>query len=436
MKGLEIPPHVVSDDALHILCAHGVSGLQPAHLKTKTEMKAFVKCEAATGPGPAKAQPATIQNPPPVAALPSGPAATNPEPPCPDFSEDELTLICDRIKRLDVFPQFEEWVRTECGADPDYEFGLPDNDRPLEIDDFVSFMKSQGVSWNPRDVLEPAAAPKQCSTQRPDHDQQANGKKAEPETVAEPPKKRMKSDGADNQIGGSAPLLPDMADMAMALVEARPDKKRDKKEEQRAKAILKTAGFDFNRDWQGKHKGNQVPKGHWKHFLECVLGKDDVDCVACQQLLVMFDIDRFRTQTGEDTPRSKKRILSKSNGPEISGDGTTVYQSPPKKRARAGRPRKEEAQHFDLLEYLKTSRAGQYRFLDREEAIKRLGRLKRKSDFTDKEVAMEMQKRPAQCQVCGGFVHFQYLSNTLGAVTRICLGPFRSRRGMLWYVCL
>lgn len=87
--------------------------------------------------------------------------------------------------------------------------------------------------------------------------------------------------------------------------------------------------------------------------------------------------------------------------------------SPPRKRARQGRPKKTEVVEFDLLRYLEQERPNMYRFLDESEA---LGRLPDSKLGAANSAIQEMSKRPVHCQLCGGYFHLPRLTNTIALI--------------------
>ena len=54
---------------------------------------------------------------------------------------------------------------------------------------------------------------------------------------------------------------------------------------QEAKGVLRAHGLDYNWHFQPAHKG-KIAKGHWQQFLAGVMGKRDIDCTCCQQLMM------------------------------------------------------------------------------------------------------------------------------------------------------
>lgn len=190
---------------------------------------------------------------------------------------------------------------------------------------------------------------------------------------------------------------------------------------QEAKGVLKAHGLDYNRHFQPAHKG-KMAKGHWQQFLTGVMGKRDIDCAWCQQLMMSFGVSTLKFEGPPITSESAPIVDIPAGAEPVADPCLAIVPfdpnyTPPKKRARAGRPRKQEQSMdtpaFNLLEYLQTKRAGVYRLLDREESTKRLSQDKKR---TVQMIDQEMAKHPAQCMLCGTFIHFPHLSNDLALI--------------------
>lgn len=111
-----------------------------------------------------------------------------------------------------------------------------------------------------------------------------------------------------------------------------------------------------------------------------------------------------------DTPDKKKRVnVSLEQEAAQLQDALVVY-SPPKKRAKPGRPPAGTSSPFNLETFLEQHRPGMYRFLTEKEACDRLPSRK-KTDPGFMEV--EMRKRPAQCLCCGTYFHLPHLTNNV-----------------------
>ena len=206
---------------------------------------------------------------------------------------------------------------------------------------------------------------------------------------------------------------------AQAMIEERAQTKKVKKEEARAKEILKKAGLSFNADFQKIHKNTEFSgqSKHWKLFLNGIMGKDNIDCPQCQDLVAKFNIDRHMVeeekQEMEQTPQKAKRVSGSECTDLVPVSNPDEMQSPPKKRERPGRPKKSEEKKdsdFNLLQYIEQKRPNQYRFLESEEAANRLPAHKLAQP---KAIEVEMSKRPAQCKLCGVYLHFPILTNNL-----------------------
>lgn len=218
----------------------------------------------------------------------------------------------------------------------------------------------------------------------------------------------------------------DLKLMAEKKISERAERKAQEALFQRAKTILKAHGIDYNTHFQPAHKG-KMEKGHWQQFLVGVMGRRDIDCPCCQGLIVSFgvstlekpELEVFGQPTSSAVPI--ENVGAVPDGPIDPAPGLAIAPfdpnyTPPKKRARAGRPRKTENQEddppqsFNLLEYLEQKRFGMYRLLTKEEATKRLSSDKKR---TAQMVDQEFKKRPAQCMLCGVYIHFPHLSNDL-----------------------
>ena len=190
--------------------------------------------------------------------------------------------------------------------------------------------------------------------------------------------------------------------------------------ENAVKDYLKRKGLDFNDHFQVEHKGSKRPSGHWKTFLKFLQGTATLNCTICHGLLEKFSIVLSECQEAVDTAPLRPRKMPKPS-PEAADpnnlqlvpfDAADTTLTPPKKRQRAGRPKKGEQpdEQFDLAAYLETRRAGQYRFLGEEEALARLPLAK------SREVGagtIEMSKHPVQCLLCGVYFHLPFMTNNL-----------------------
>lgn len=233
------------------------------------------------------------------------------------------------------------------------------------------------------------------------------------------PEKEQKHEPACDRQQVKPTLVDDDCENNLLVVRAgdllndRPQKAVQKRRETQAKAVLKKAGLDFNKHFQVFHRGTAFAgrSEHWKEFLNGVLGLRDITCDICVGLIKEYAID-----IGSEQPTPQKKGKRKESAAVSAPDDLV---SPPKKRGRAGRPSKDEAeaQKFSLLDYLTERRPDQYRFLDREEAAARLPKSK---SAGENALTIEMQKRPVQCMVCGIFLHFPCLTNTLALWLGLC----------------
>lgn len=201
----------------------------------------------------------------------------------------------------------------------------------------------------------------------------------------------------------------DLVGAAMDKIKDRPKGQAERDHEAAAKVLLKRKGFEFNTHFQAAHKGLPRMPSHWKDFLAGVMGVGDIQCSACQNLIKQFQIDAF-----------EPLVVAEPVVPEpvLAPDGLQIVPveneyTPPKKRSRAGRPKKGDGVEFDFRKYMEESRAGQYRWLDESKAMERLQRhFPAKTRATD-AVRLEMAKNPVQCLICGIFLHLPHNTNNL-----------------------
>lgn len=194
-------------------------------------------------------------------------------------------------------------------------------------------------------------------------------------------------------------------------IENRENVQKQRNLEDRARAILREHGVDYTFGFQEYHKGLNV-KGHWKDFLMGVMGQKDISCERCQKIVMDYKLETFRMDepiqdSGTSQPTEQQLALVPVQ--PVPGQ---LMVTPPKRRVRAGRPKKTEGPEFNLLTYLEQKRGGMYRFLDRKEAEDRLAE-RIKKEPTSESLDSEMRKHPAHCQLCGTFLHFPYFSNSL-----------------------
>lgn len=326
MVDLEVPEHVVSEDAIQSLCSHGAVDCPQKMIKSepaKVERKA---------PAASAAHPATVKK--------------------------------------------------------------------VEQESMESRQKHQKQRAKPKEdpPLPPPAAP---PAEEPDASLSATKNES----------KACKADMADEAAS------PPQMDAALVekvddILEKRQSKKQQQRVQNDAKKLLKQCGLDFNKHFQTAHKRMRLESGHWKTFLLGVQGEGNIDCEICQKLVLDFKIDRVaRKEASEEELTATPQKQPRSTCQDLVLVGPTdTLESPPKKRARAGRPRKaEERPTFDLKSYLEEKRPGMYRFLEAEEATSRLG----KSSPNVDAIMAEMSKHPVQCMQCGVFLHFPYLTNSL-----------------------
>ena len=195
-------------------------------------------------------------------------------------------------------------------------------------------------------------------------------------------------------------------------------KKMVARREKAAKASIKRSGMQFNFDFQPQHKGRGQP-GHWKDFVAAVAGLKDIHCSICIGLLEKYKIDRVGSEEEISAAQEAAVVaVATREAQQRFMDGDNV-DSPPKKRQRAGRPKKspptegEEQQQevkFNLWKYLEAKRPNMYRFLSPDEAFDRLSEDKKQMVGA---IEMEMKKHPVQCRCCGVFFHLPYASNNI-----------------------
>ena len=167
-----------------------------------------------------------------------------------------------------------------------------------------------------------------------------------------------------------------------ALLAQRPAAQTRRRDVKTAKRILAEANFTFNHDFQKAHT-MRPQKGHWEHFLKAVLAtyhktntECGLECVICRKLLHAFDIpavaERVRSKISMEGNSSASSAQPQEPSTE-AGMEMVLHDSEeaavqPNKRAKRGRPCKEDPVTFNLIEFIATERAGQYEFLTREKA--------------------------------------------------------------------
>ena len=263
------------------------------------------------------------------------------------------------------------------------------------------------------------AAPAQLKPEPLAQAQPAAPAQLKPEPVAQAQPAATDRPKPEAQLVASDARVPAQAQLQKDLEEAQ-KKREEAANDKLAKSILKRAGLKFNEHWQRYHKGHDCSGGHWKQFLQVVIGNQDATCRVCIDLVAKFEVDSVRgscasSQSSGSQPSPQASPESAQASAAAEPQAMMVHISPPHKRVTRGRPPKrpvtEESggQDFDLLTYLKEKRAGVYRFLDQAEAVSRLPKSKKK-DFAD--IEKEMAKRPVQCTTCGIFFHLPCLTNS------------------------
>ena len=219
----------------------------------------------------------------------------------------------------------------------------------------------------------------------PNRDPAGSGKVAK-----KPQPDRQKRPAEDSMSLSTAPLKDqkdEESDVIQSLVGnalvSREVLREEKRLEDKAKNVLRRCGLSYNLDFQKGHRGVEWAsfRGHWKEFLLGVLGEKDVACDICRSLIARFSIDRVAQEYVITPPRKKRAVpavplpdVPRNSDAEGEGDADAAMdpqlESPPKKRAKAGRPGKHDNDTaFDLMKYLREKREGLYRLLAEEEAI-------------------------------------------------------------------
>ena len=353
---IAIPEHIVSESSLRDLCNVGIQGLEERRWKVE-RMKAGLEKR--------------IQE--------SMEAKVKSQKPEPEDADSEG-------------PMKSKHVKTEVKHDPEDE----------------KIGSSKHAQVQPDRGCKRSASPQNGA---------ARAKAFKPGDQSDPAKQKIsESDAPAASHGQSVAVAPDVVFeeqlvlRAGALVDERGNKKAAKRREQKIKLKLRSHGLD-NDVFQKAHKGTPMAGrgAHWKNFLRGAQGEIDIDCEVCACLLKKHNIDL----SGQPTPPRKKHADSANDSAANPVSEPNELQSPPKKRARAGRPTKQESAQDDtfcLLYYLAEKRPDQYRFLSKEEAIERMPKYKA---MCPDAVETEMKKRPVQCLVCGTFPRFPVLTNTL-----------------------
>ena len=74
------------------------------------------------------------------------------------LTDRQLLDLAAVIKQHDGMPAYMDYVVNCMGADDDYEYGHPDNDTLLEIEDFMDFAEGKGMSFCLATALDAAEA--------------------------------------------------------------------------------------------------------------------------------------------------------------------------------------------------------------------------------------------------------------------------------------
>ena len=176
------------------------------------------------------------------------------------------------------------------------------------------------------------------------------------------------------------------------LLKERQVSKQLKVDNNLAKAVLKNTDFSFNDVFQKRHF-TKPSKGHWQHFLSSVLAifhkrnEGPLQCEVCRQILLDFDIPKAASQMQQKllkkqspTQTPTQSTPSTASSPEASQPSSSSspegremvpyvpQEDEPPAKKRRGRPRTGETVTFDIRDFMKDQRSGQYHFLSEEEA--------------------------------------------------------------------
>eukprot|EP00438_Fugacium_kawagutii_P004866 Skav203382 [mRNA] locus=scaffold1379:228580:239126:+ [translate_table: standard] len=220
--------------------------------------------------------------------------------------------------------------------------------------------------------------------------------------------KRQKTMAEQSKPDQPKPATEDVEQLVEAAMEKVKDRKRKQAERDReiaAKSLLKKKGLDFNSHFQTAHRGMAKSPQHWKTFLAGVMGASDIQCTVCQNLIREFRVDAF------EEPEPSEPVETETDAPTDPPQDALALQlvpagsqyTPPKKRSKAGRPKKHDDRRdppFDLVKYIESKRAGQYRWLEADEAFQRLEKVAPEKARVPYALEMEMKKNPVQCLVC------------------------------------
>ena len=225
--------------------------------------------------------------------------------------------------------------------------------------------------------------------------------------------KKGKTDKVQDEV------LPELDEAISDLLAQRKEKRRLRQIDEITKKLLAESGLDHNTVFQKAHAGIGG-KGHWSKFKEALAGQRDITCPICQNLMLKYSIKVSGLESAAETDdnteaENVKAFACNEVVPYDGGDceGQLAAADEPEachKRARRGRPRKDQKPTFDLKEYIGQERAGVYQWLSEEEAR---DLLPAKEQDNAQKLAAEMKKNPIKCLACNLVLHFRYLSNDL-----------------------
>lgn len=175
--------------------------------------------------------------------------------------------------------------------------------------------------------------------------------------------------------------VPKVVQKVREKLEQRPDPKEARESRKRitlAKGVLKRTSLEFN-SFQKAHWDTlrtPLPKGHWNDFLDGVAGSKDITCSVCIGLMSTHSIPSLK----EEMLREREEEVE-TQAPAEDCLALVVYdpnyaqkraddedQGAPRKRPRAGRPRKGEEILFNIFTFIQEERPGMYRHLSETEA--------------------------------------------------------------------
>ena len=191
--------------------------------------------------------------------------------------------------------------------------------------------------------------------------------------------KRQRKKLADEDLGQSIEKI----------MSQRAAKKLRMKQISFAKDVLTDAGVNYNQHFQALHKSllaeacpkQKLPKGHWEEFLLGIAGEQEISCKACRALMIRHDLGKYIEDRREKERSHADQSLPKTGATATEPQSTPCLEivpyvpqasraiSPPRKRARAGRPARGEGASFNIWKFCEESRPGVYKRLSEDEAM-------------------------------------------------------------------